>query len=540
MNLQGSPRSVPRTGGLEVLPKPARYLLAFCACWLMFALPAGADSSVPTSIVAADQGGGSVSFSGTWSWPGCGGSNNLVGFALFVSPNNPATEGAPLDARVEVMPGGCQGTSGTWGPDTHSLSPGNYTVCVVMYDVHSVNIGGTGAHSDDPDGSDRNKDNSWDNNLNMFQPEGCGVVVVPTMTPTRTPTNTSTNTPTTTSTNTPTNTSTPTGTPSNTPTSTTTTTPTPTPTSVCPPLNCDDGNTCTDDFCDPVLGCEHTNHSDGTPCSDGNACTQTDSCQNGSCVGSNPLPCTPLDDCHQAGACDPATGQCSNPVQPDNTVCAVAGLTCTFPDTCQSGICAPGGGGDTDGDGVCNADDNCPLDPNPDQADLNQDGIGDVCDPEAHMLVLILSDIFIKSVPTVDNGFVRIVGMVFDNDTNNTLQQQLLNDAVTIDIRDEAGGFHTTITLTGCKLGGRGTVGCVDAARKNAASFQKFVFGSGVLYRFTAFKIRMSDSETGTSLPSGRVEVHLHETPTLDKADTIPASSCKGYIGLRYVCIEPY
>ena len=30
-----------------------------------------ADSAVPTSIVATNLGGGVVSFSGGWSWPGC-------------------------------------------------------------------------------------------------------------------------------------------------------------------------------------------------------------------------------------------------------------------------------------------------------------------------------------------------------------------------------------------------------------------------------------------------------------------------------------
>jgi hypothetical protein len=36
-------------------------------------------------------------------------------------------------------------------------------------------------------------------------------------------------------------------------------------------------------------------------------------------------------------------------------------------------------GGDSDGDGVCDYDDNCPLVMNPDQADTNGDGIGDAC-----------------------------------------------------------------------------------------------------------------------------------------------------------------
>ena len=35
---------------------------------------------------------------------------------------------------------------------------------------------------------------------------------------------------------------------------------------------------------------------------------------------------------------------------------------------------------DSDGDGILNADDNCPNNPNPDQADSDNDGIGDVCD----------------------------------------------------------------------------------------------------------------------------------------------------------------
>ena len=38
-------------------------------------------------------------------------------------------------------------------------------------------------------------------------------------------------------------------------------------------------------------------------------------------------------------------------------------------------------GGDTDGDEVCDNDDNCPLTVNPEQENLDGDGLGDVCDP---------------------------------------------------------------------------------------------------------------------------------------------------------------
>src|SRR5207244_3310006 len=45
----------------------------------------------------------------------------------------------------------------------------------------------------------------------------------------------------------------------------------------------------------------------------------------------------------------------------------------------------PGGGDpsaeDTDGDGISDAQDNCPAIPNPAQTDTDGDGIGDLCDP---------------------------------------------------------------------------------------------------------------------------------------------------------------
>lgn len=43
-----------------------------------------------------------------------------------------------------------------------------------------------------------------------------------------------------------------------------------------------------------------------------------------------------------------------------------------------------GEGTDTDGDGVLDEDDNCPEDPNPEQEDIDEDGIGDFCDDEPH------------------------------------------------------------------------------------------------------------------------------------------------------------
>src|SRR5581483_4404028 len=47
------------------------------------------------------------------------------------------------------------------------------------------------------------------------------------------------------------------------------------------PIDCDDGNPCTDDFCSG--GCQHTFNA--APCDDRNACTTGDHCSQGRCVG---------------------------------------------------------------------------------------------------------------------------------------------------------------------------------------------------------------------------------------------------------------
>ncbi|NUP13594.1 MAG: hypothetical protein HOW73_46760, partial [Polyangiaceae bacterium] len=91
--------------------------------------------------------------------------------------------------------------------------------------------------------------------------------------------------------------------------------------------------------CNPATGmCTNPTAANGTACADGDACTQTDTCQAGVCAGSNPVTCSASDQCHVAGTCDPSTGTCSNPAATDGTVCA-DGDACTQVDTCQAGAC---------------------------------------------------------------------------------------------------------------------------------------------------------------------------------------------------------
>jgi hypothetical protein len=94
--------------------------------------------------------------------------------------------------------------------------------------------------------------------------------------------------------------------------------------------------------CDPTTGiCSNPIIANGTFCNDGNRCTQTDTCQNGACVGANPVTCTALDACHVAGTCDPTTGACSNPNAADGIACNDGSL-CTQIDRCQAGVCVGG------------------------------------------------------------------------------------------------------------------------------------------------------------------------------------------------------
>jgi hypothetical protein len=73
---------------------------------------------------------------------------------------------------------------------------------------------------------------------------------------------------------------------------------------------------------------------DNDPCDDGDLCTQTDTCQGGICVGSNPVVCTALDACHDVGICVSATGLCTDPIR--SVVCGDAEICGT--EICDDGI----------------------------------------------------------------------------------------------------------------------------------------------------------------------------------------------------------
>ena len=102
-----------------------------------------------------------------------------------------------------------------------------------------------------------------------------------------------------------------------------------------PPPNCDDKNVCTTDSCNPASGCVHTNNT--APCNDGNACTTHDTCSGGRCIGGPPPDCDDRNVCTD-DRCDPRVG-CQHGY---NTAPCDDGDPTTEPDVCSAGQCMGG------------------------------------------------------------------------------------------------------------------------------------------------------------------------------------------------------
>ncbi len=142
-----------------------------------------------------------------------------------------------------------------------------------------------------------------------------------------------------------------------------------------PTTDCDDGNSCTTDTCEPATGECHHEALPPVPCDDGNKCTELDRCADGVCRGPPVVcldgdPCTE-DKCHTSAGCtvlsiplcDPTGDPCVAPPLwdtfcDDGNACTIDACTvllgchhqitavicddgdaCTSGDTCSGTIC---------------------------------------------------------------------------------------------------------------------------------------------------------------------------------------------------------
>lgn len=106
--------------------------------------------------------------------------------------------------------------------------------------------------------------------------------------------------------------------------------------------DCQDGNVCTSDFCDPETGqCIPINNM--LSCNDGNPCTYNDTCLEGTCIGNNTLACDDQNPCTE-DICVLGNVQTQNtPTCSHINISGVEcddGIPCTKNDTCSAGICS--------------------------------------------------------------------------------------------------------------------------------------------------------------------------------------------------------
>jgi hypothetical protein len=97
-------------------------------------------------------------------------------------------------------------------------------------------------------------------------------------------------------------------------------------------IDCDDHNPCTDDTCDPMVGCVHTNNQ--SMCDDGDLCTVGDACVNGSCQAGTMRDCDDGNGC-TLDSCSPQMG-CVHTATVNGSVCRIGTMIVGM---CQGGTC---------------------------------------------------------------------------------------------------------------------------------------------------------------------------------------------------------
>lgn len=115
-------------------------------------------------------------------------------------------------------------------------------------------------------------------------------------------------------------------------------------------VSCNDQNPCTDDSCLPATGCVSAPNT--ATCNDNNACTNNDRCAAGQCQGTaascdDGLACT-------SDSCTPLGG-CSNTNLPAGTPCPDTNL-CNGDETCQGAACVSGAAPACNDNNACTTD----------------------------------------------------------------------------------------------------------------------------------------------------------------------------------------
>jgi len=273
---------------------------------------------------------------------------------------------------------------------------------------------------------------------------------------------------------------------------------------------CDDGNVLDGDCCSSTCQLEPN----GIPCQDGDACTTGDTCSAGTCIGGPPPNCDDGNQC-TADSCDHALG-CQNLAQPNDTPCDDGQpVICSLPYTCQEGLCTAGGG-DMDGDQVCNDDDNCPSVANTNQADLDGDGVGNACDPVDATIALGEARIQHSSEPAQPNDGRIILKGTFQMGPS----EGPFSDAAGISVRVQDGlGLDYTVSWSPGRCADSGTrIRCRSGRGWLRGTFWQLPSGPGQY----GFYISLSQVDLHGML-QGPVTVDIRHGDSIDRVGTLDA-----------------
>ena len=242
-------------------------------------------------------------------------------------------------------------------------------------------------------------------------------------------------------------------------------------------------------------------------------------------------------------------------------------------DGAEQWVAPSGAPTDSDGDGIPDATDNCPLVPNPDQRDADGDGIGDACDSAAVSLTdLTLSKSLVAGCKSV-SGRVTLSQPAPAEGVTVTLSDTLVSATVPATLRILAGATTKTFSVTTTAVAAEVT-GTVSASLGGATQSESLtlrpigmqtlslsptsvVGGNGVLGTAKlecragpgAVTVGLASSNVGVaepttlsiSIPAGAQSgtFDITTSPVLAKASTVIAASANGISKTKTLTVTP-